>query len=179
MLRLAGEAADGVILGSLASPPLIAKALRHVEAGAGQAGRTRRDLEVVSWLGAAISVDRTRATEAVSRYVAVAILTSRALLPELRENLPTGLRATVEAHSWVRTPALVEAMRPLLTDELIDMFSLVGSPQACAARVRALAEVGVDQLSVLLVPPEGSTHEEQMEAWAEALSSTALRGAGQ
>lgn len=64
-LALAGEAADGVIVGAGVTPHLIERALAHVRAGAERSGRTLEDLDL--WLAAhtALTPDEAAATRLV------------------------------------------------------------------------------------------------------------------
>jgi alkanesulfonate monooxygenase SsuD/methylene tetrahydromethanopterin reductase-like flavin-dependent oxidoreductase (luciferase family) len=50
-----------------------------------------------------------------------------------------------------------------LTDYLIQRFTIAGTPEECAGRVKALAAAGVKRL--LLTPPN-TNYDETMEAWA-------------
>ncbi|HEV8353513.1 MAG TPA: LLM class flavin-dependent oxidoreductase [bacterium] len=166
MLRLAGAMADGVILGDAATPRLVQAGLRHVEAGARDAQRPIGNFPAVAWCATSISNNRGLAVDAVKRVVAVAVLNHRYRLAEI------GLTPTVEMlriakqFGWRRTPASVEALSEVLPEEVIDLFALVGSVEACASRIRMLADEAISQFGVLLRPPQGSTFSEQLRLFA-------------
>jgi 5,10-methylenetetrahydromethanopterin reductase len=166
MLQLAGEVGDGVIIGDAATPRGIRAGLDHVSVGA--ARRHREIPPAVCWWATAVSEDRERARQAVSRIVAVSIMNHRHRLEELGLHLSTEMRGVLEAHGWTRTHASVEALAGVLTPEAVDALSLAGPAGECAERIRAIAEVGaVRQAGILLRPPQGSTFEEQLRLFAE------------
>lgn len=166
VLELAGELADGVILGSLATPDLIRDAMRHIEAGARRSGREMKHLQLVSWLATSISPDPAAAADAVRSFVAVAVLTSRRLVPAIASTLPGEVRAFLEGHGWVRSRETVEAVQTGLSREHFDSFALLGSVERCRAQIETLTALPLAQVSLLLVAPRGSTIEEQMELFA-------------
>ena len=65
-----------------------------------------------------------------------------------------------------------DIMRPLenrldpsyITDYLVRRFSIAGTPEECAARVREIAQAGMSHF--MLTPPE-RIYTEMVEAWAK------------
>lgn len=169
MLRLAGEIADGVIIGGIATPEGIRCALEHVAAGARSVGRRLQDLQVVSWLYTSIApLEQSR--DAVRSIVAALIANNLDAL------LALGIPVSQEAVRTVRTArpdaASIASVCSALMDDVIDSFSLCGPPARCAARVRELSEVGVTQVAALIFPPAGATIEDQMTVIAAKVLTT-------
>jgi 5,10-methylenetetrahydromethanopterin reductase len=71
-LELAGELADGVIVGGGIRPELVEAATRHLAAGAMRAGRQLSDLDIWWLMGAGIDGRRGDAVEAIKTHLAAA-----------------------------------------------------------------------------------------------------------
>jgi len=56
----------------------------------------------------------------------------------------------------------------LVTDYLVQRFSIAGTPEECVARIKKLEEAGVHHL--MLTPPEAA-YDKIMEAWAKEVMS--------
>jgi 5,10-methylenetetrahydromethanopterin reductase len=169
MLTLAGELADGIILGSLGRPEIIHHAMRHIDTGARRAGREAGSLQLVSWLPTCISSDRALAADAVRSFVAVAVITSRSLVPDIGKTLPTSTQEFLARHGWVRSAVTVDAVKTALTQQHFETFALVGSTELVRARIGELVSLPLAQISVLLTPPPGGSIEEQMEAFGDGV----------
>ena len=83
ILELAGEVADGVIIGALLSPSTFDYAQRHVRAGAARVGRRLDRFETVVWAHTALDAEPARARDAVRQIVVGVLLTSREVLGDL------------------------------------------------------------------------------------------------
>jgi 5,10-methylenetetrahydromethanopterin reductase len=169
MLELAGELADGAILGALSSPEAVRRALEHVARGASRAGRNLAPFEVISWLYTAIAPSKEEAMDAVRRIVAVSIINSRSSLNSLSVTIPETVLAVLNRHGWKRTPEAITAMQGVLTEELLEAFSVTGTAAQCAERIAGLRAAGVTQVAPLFLVPKSSTLEEQMEQFAAAV----------
>jgi alkanesulfonate monooxygenase SsuD/methylene tetrahydromethanopterin reductase-like flavin-dependent oxidoreductase (luciferase family) len=88
ILELAGEVADGVIIGTLLSPSTFDYAQRHLRAGAARGGRRLDRFETVVWAHTALDAEPARARDAVRQIVVGVLLTSRAVLGDLGVTLP-------------------------------------------------------------------------------------------
>jgi len=67
-LQLAGEIADGAIIASYATEETIKYAMELVKKGAKRAGRTLRDVRLISWMYTSISNNRKKANSAPEMY---------------------------------------------------------------------------------------------------------------
>lgn len=154
ILELAGEVADGVIIGALASPPTFAYAMRHIRRGAARAGRDLAGFETMLWLHTALSPDAARARDAVRKIVVGVLVSSLPVLDDLGVSVPEPLRrelvtVTYGAHSESMTRAAAG-----VPDDVLAHFTMAGDAAASLERVAALERQGVTQVAVLpwLVP---------------------------
>jgi 5,10-methylenetetrahydromethanopterin reductase len=151
MLALAGEIADIVHLASLfLGPKSRADDLERVAAGASAASRAAGSYEVDISVTVSASRDRAHARAAALRNAAQSILWYAGADRYGRERpewtLPRGFavpRTTVEALAkgwdmW-RDPALPEELGALITDDILDQFTVWGEAGECASRLVALA----------------------------------------
>ncbi|HHV56606.1 MAG TPA: LLM class flavin-dependent oxidoreductase [Firmicutes bacterium] len=150
MLELAGEIADGVIIGGFSSEEGIKYALDHVRRGAAKAGRSLDNIDVVSWLYTSVSDDDpASAKKAVSQLVIVSIINSRPILGEMGLELPEELRAALDKNDWKQDHEYISKYLSLLPEDLINKFSVSGTVDNCALTIRRIAELGVNQLAIL------------------------------
>jgi 5,10-methylenetetrahydromethanopterin reductase len=151
MLALAGEIADIVHLASLfLGAENRADELRRVAEGADRGGRTTGSQELDLSVTVSASHDRGRAREAALRNAAQSILwyAGADRYGRQREwSVPRGFAvpaATVEALAsgwdmW-KDPDLPADLGALITDDVLDQFTVWGEPAECARRLRSLAD---------------------------------------
>jgi 5,10-methylenetetrahydromethanopterin reductase len=178
LLQLAGEVADGVIVGSLTSGEGLGYALENVELGLERSGREMDELEIVLWAYTAISEDGAKARERVGSLVASSMWSSRNILDRLgvdreaweplEEEMQEGLRSGLPP-SQVYSSAAAR-----LSDDLIDDWSLAGDVDSVAKRVRAAFMTGVDQVAILAMGESRAERMETQRAFAEGV----MRGYG-
>jgi 5,10-methylenetetrahydromethanopterin reductase len=166
MLELAGELADGVIIGGLARPLAIRTALNFVEAGARRAKRAVSDLHKVLWLRVSISKNRELAVAAVRRAVALALATGAHMIERLNLELPHPVSEIVYRTEGTPTDETVEVLDPLLTDDVIDQLALADNLEGVKMRLSEVSSLHVDQVVMNPYPPEGSSIEEQIELFS-------------
>jgi probable F420-dependent oxidoreductase len=138
MLRLAGQEADGVILGLLS-----AEDVSRVVAIVGQSGRGK---DVVTRIAVCPTKDAKKAREAA------------------RKLLATYLQVPVYArfHDWLGRSEILQAMRQAaaagdregarraLPDALVDALYVIGTPEECREKLRRFLAAGVRTLVVQL-----------------------------
>lgn len=168
LLHLAGRVADGVIVLAGTDPGFIRTALDRVEAGAKAAGRRLSDLHLVLWAPTAIDPDPTAARDLVRAHVARTVMrpVPSEVAPEQREAVER-IRAAYDYYQHMDVRAGHSALVP---DSLVDLFALAGTPQECAARVREIAELGIDQISIVPYVAEHGDRAETMAAFAGIVS---------
>ena len=149
MLALAGEIADIVHLASLfLGRDSRADDLARVAAGAGRAERAPGSYEIDISVTVSASHDRAAARRAALRNAAQSILwyAGADAYGKRGSNVPRGFtvpRATVDALAagfdmW-RDPELPPELGALITDDLLNDFTVWGEPAECAQRLAALA----------------------------------------
>ncbi|MDP6367087.1 MAG: LLM class flavin-dependent oxidoreductase [Nitrospinota bacterium] len=141
-LELAGELADGVILGSGITPEVVSWARGHIAAGAERAGRQPEEIEL--WLNAIVHIEEDGAA---ARETVRPRLCTRA-----NHNFRLGMNAVpVEEREGVeRFRANYDELNigagspnaKFITDYMIDRFAVVGSPDECLDRFREIAGLG-------------------------------------
>lgn len=157
ILALAGEAADGVIIGGFAQPGGIGFAQRMVEQGLERSGRSWADVDQMSWLYISASDDRAAARTAVSKQVLASLVTSRPILDQIGIVLPPALREHLDRTGWMYPRETAAEAAALLPDEIVDAFAVHGTPAECVARLQAIRACGINHLCFVLFPPEGET----------------------
>jgi len=149
-LALAGELADGVILGAGATPEVIEWARERVADGETRAGRRRGSVPL--WVDTIVSVGEDR--EAVRRAIRPR-LCNRAnhnfrvgchCVPE--EHLP-GVRHFREHYDESDVGSRTRNAE-LVTDYIVDRFSIAGTPEEVVARFETLVALGVEDVIVAM-----------------------------
>ncbi len=139
MLETAGRLGDGAIVYATVSPDVLRVAIERVAAGARQAGRDPAALDVALWAPMSIGRDRASARDHARGRVASAC---RHPLPvRLPDEDETAIRRVREAYDAYEHATAASRHRTLVTDRLVDLMALAGTPDDVAAQVDRLAEV--------------------------------------
>jgi 5,10-methylenetetrahydromethanopterin reductase len=146
LLETAGEVADGAIVGAVVSPGGLDFAFNAIARGAEHAGKPLSDVKVVSWVTMRVTEDidsiRDRLKASIAHIIGGAP-ENFLLALGLEEEFIKTLKATYFKGGQA-------AAAEFVTDREIDMLSVVGDAKSVRAKVRRLAERGVDQIGVLL-----------------------------
>jgi 5,10-methylenetetrahydromethanopterin reductase len=161
-LRVAGRAADGVILGTGFDLEVLDWARERIAEGAREVVRDPAEIDVMP--AGMICVDDDGAK---ARSLVRARLANRAHhnFRFTLETVPQGEVAGVKRFmaGFDISKPIEERIDPdLITDYLIRRFTIAGTPAECVERVRELSEAGVKRL--LLTPPEAIYHQ-VLAAW--------------
>jgi 5,10-methylenetetrahydromethanopterin reductase len=150
MLDTAGRVGDGAIVYATVRPDVLDAALAHVAAGAARSGRTLGDLDVALWAPASIGRDRAVARDHARGRVASAC---RHPLPvRLSDEDEADMRRVREAYDPYQHATAGSRHRTLVTDRLVDLMALAGTPEDVRAQVERLR--GVRGLSRIIVFPQ-------------------------
>lgn len=160
MLRLAGEVADGVIVGTGLLPEVIADSLEQIHAGARAAGRDPKAIEIWFLVKACLAESRAAALEEIK--MALAASANHAFRFTLEgKRVPPELVAPIERLKAAYQPHAHESLGPSpnarLVDELglgeylAERFAVAGSPAQVATRIRELAQAGATRLLVTAI----------------------------
>ncbi len=153
-LRLAGRLADGVIL-QFADPHLIKWCLGFVREGALEAGRDPSRIQVMSAAPTFVSDDMARARENCRWFGAmvgnhVADLVERYRSGELPPELTAYIRDR-KGYDYHHHAVIGSENAQFVSDEIIDRFAVLGTPEQCRTKLQELASVGVTQYNIYLM----------------------------
>jgi 5,10-methylenetetrahydromethanopterin reductase len=154
-LELAGEIADGVLLSVTTSPAYLKFAMEHIRRGLKRAGRDEHGFTVGAYLIASISEDERAARDAVKPLLAM-LISLMAPQPEVPILKTAGLDADT-IRSFGASLARGEPPVKMVTDWMIDTFTIAGSPAHCRERLKALIDAGINApvfFEVPGIPPE-------------------------
>jgi len=170
MLETAGRLGDGAIVYATVSPDVLKVALERVAAGARAAGRAPGDLDVALWAPMSIGRDRERARDHARGRVASAC---RHPLPvRLSDEDEAAMRRVRESYDAYQHATAAARHRTLVTDRLVDLMALAGTPDDVAAQVGRLR--GVAGLARVIAFPQApgdgfAAREEILTMFAEAV----------
>jgi 5,10-methylenetetrahydromethanopterin reductase len=157
VLEVAGQLADGVIVGNIASTEGWSYALDHVERGCRRADRDPAELALTAWVACAVSDDAPAAIDAVRAMVATSLTTSRPILAELGIRVPAGFAAVMAQHDWTPSRAAVQSAAAEVPVELVRRFAVAGTASDCRAHVEELlnAVPRIAELAIIPSPVPG------------------------
>jgi 5,10-methylenetetrahydromethanopterin reductase len=154
MLELAGELADGVLLGVGGHPGVLEEARELVARGAARAGRDPDDLELYVWVRTVVDHDRDRARREARPLVAQWVidpyrarwLRAAGLAVPSREELPPELLAlypdVTHAEDHDAAVAATAFLSDDQVDEIADVIGIIGTPAHAVERLRELERSG-------------------------------------
>lgn len=165
ILEMSGRVADGVIVLVGTAPHFIEAALRTIEKGAKASGRTLADLHIVLWTPTAIADDASLAHDLVRAHVARVVIRPlpAPVAPEQQAAIDK-IKSTYDYYHHMDTEA---AHGDLVTDDLVDLFALAGTPDECRERLKDIAALGVDQVSIVPFVRPGESREPTIRTFAE------------
>jgi len=151
MLAAAGRLGDAALMYVGTSPRILRAGLQHVWAGAAQGGRQPHDVEVALWTPMSISADRALARDHVRGRVASAV---RHPLPvELEPEDQAAVRRVREGYDSFAHATAGAAHRLLVSDRLVDLMALAGTPAEVLEQVQRIARE-VPEVSRLVLLPQ-------------------------
>jgi probable F420-dependent oxidoreductase len=167
-LKLTGRIADGAML-QIGDPDLIRWFVSQVRASAEESGRDPSAVQVMAAAPAHVgdladARDRTRWFPAMVGNHVVDLVNKYP-----REDLPPELTAYIrerEGYDYLHHAEVGSSNASFVTDEIVDRFSLVGSPAQHIARLHALADAGVSQFNLYLM---NGNEEEQIEIYGKEI----------
>jgi 5,10-methylenetetrahydromethanopterin reductase len=140
-LELCGEVADGLLLSLLTSPQYVRYAVERVRAGASKKGRSLEDFDIQAYLIISIDKDRQRAREAVRRFCGTMIGYGGMFFAD---PILTCTGMTMEQIQPICQAVMSgQDPGPLVTDWMLDTFTISGTPEECQERLRLLFEAGL------------------------------------
>jgi 5,10-methylenetetrahydromethanopterin reductase len=165
ILQTGGAIADGVLIGSFATPDGVRWARSRIERGLERAGRSWSDIRLASWLYVAIlDHEDDPVPEGVRRGVSHALWSSRAVVEKLLEG--TEIEGADEflaflhaaPHEW--SPEVMAELRRLIPRGVIDTLAMVGTVDQLVDRLAALEAEGIGECVAWPFPPDGTDIED-------------------
>ena len=175
-LQMAGEIADGVLLGSGAgaSPSSIAYASEQINTGAKKAKRDPESIERVSWVHSVICDDSKKALQLIKPTVAISIWNSRAVIRELPHGvwgedvdhaikvMETEYTTGHEAHD----SGALSNLSKTISDEVAAKLSVSGTPSECLEKFKKIKSTGIKQISIVF-PGTDKDRRKSLELFAK------------
>lgn len=145
MLTLAGEKADGTLIQVGSHPDCVRYALARIHDGANRVGRGLTDFDASVMLYGSIREDRDLARAEARPFAAwipqtVPVYCEIAGIPEADAQAVRDRYTGGELHQAEEAAAVV-------TDDMIDWFTLAGNAAECRHRVAALLEAGIQHVT--------------------------------
>ncbi len=159
-LALGGEIADIVMVHTGLSTEVLKESIARIREGEANSGKPAGTTQVWAFAKCNIADDRDEAVDAIKMALAASghhafrfTLEGKQVPEELREQIAILQReyVPVEHEQLGRTRNAVLSDELGLTDYLADRFAVVGTPDECREKVRAIEASGVDMLLVLAV----------------------------
>ena len=142
MLELAGEVADGVLINA-SHPKDFEIAIKAIEAGAKKVGRDPKEVDVGAY--ACFSIDKNAEKAVGAAKIVVAFIVSGS--PDMvLERHGIDVAAKGEIGAAIAKGDFGALMGGLVTDAMMDSFSICGTPETCAEKVANLQKIGVTQI---------------------------------
>ena len=166
MLSLAGEIADGVIAQCGLFPAAIDFARERIAEGARKAGRSPRDIDL--WIMACGAIDETpkRGLDKCRTMAAWFAQTAKHCC-DLAGIDPALVTAIREAYQGGEFHQAKDAAR-LVPDEMVELFTLGGTPDRIRTRVQELVTQGVEAINFM---PIGSERTRSLELFSEVCAA--------
>jgi alkanesulfonate monooxygenase SsuD/methylene tetrahydromethanopterin reductase-like flavin-dependent oxidoreductase (luciferase family) len=152
-LELAGQYADGVIVGTGVGDDVVRDAYLSIAAGAARSGRRAEDLDVWWALSAYIANSREEALSII-RMLLAAKANHLARFPEQNKHVPPEYRELLEqihkGYNYLEhqkpgagTTNAALVRQSGLESYLADRYAIVGTPDQCLATLQKIASYGV------------------------------------
>ena len=147
-LRMSAAHYDGALLGVMCSPTFIASRAELIDTALAKAGRSREDYSLGALVLTAVADDPADARDRVRRSVAYYLAEIPDVSPRLvgtdvsRDDLLSVRSRILEAKA---TDGL-EAAAAVLTDDLVDLLAVTGTPDDVAERLTRLGDAGLDRV---------------------------------
>jgi 5,10-methylenetetrahydromethanopterin reductase len=170
VLQLAGEIADGVMIGGLASEPGLRYAFGRIDGGLRKAKRAATAITRSLWVHTAVAADGAQARDAVRNIVAGVLISSLPVLQEIGVPLPEDLVASLHGVTYGMNNPEMRGVAKNLTPEVLGHFSVAGDAGEVRARMAQLGAMGVDHMAIVPWLAEG----QDLEAFVRALAAAVL-----
>jgi 5,10-methylenetetrahydromethanopterin reductase len=145
MLQLAAELGDGVLINA-SHPKDFEVAKENIEAGLSKAGKSRDDFDTVAYASMSVDKDRDRARNAAKIVVAFIVAGSPEVIFERHGISSEDVQKVRDALNAAFTKGDWPGVSKAITDDMIDTFSISGTPDEVVERIGELSKAGVTQV---------------------------------
>lgn len=162
-LKLTGRIADGAML-QIADPDLVRWFVSQVRDSAREAGRDPHAVRIMAAAPAHVG-DLADARDRVRWFPALVGNHVVDLVNKYQGELPEALTHYVrgrQGYDYLHHAEVGSSNAEFVTDDVVDRFALVGDVAAHVAKLRVLADAGVDQFNLYLM---NGNEEEQLEIY--------------
>jgi 5,10-methylenetetrahydromethanopterin reductase len=156
---MAGATGDGVIFGGGPNPQTVEElGLHNIRRGAERAGRSLDEIDLVALTPACVAETKAEAVERLKPVIEpIAYHNFTFSVEEAPAALQADLQSLVDAHDMQEhgdeEAAALDTIDDRVWEYLGDRFAIAGPPEECRDRLRALEELGVNEV-MCLFPPE-------------------------
>lgn len=143
MLELAGKIGDGVLVNA-SHPQDVEFAIKCANEGMRQAGKQPSSVDIAAYTSFSVNEDLKKAVKAATPVVAFIVAGSPAAVLEkhgINVQKADEIRAALKANDFGRAFGAV-------TPEMIDTFSISGTPDMCIEHIATLGKLGISQFVV-------------------------------
>ncbi|BBL61801.1 5,10-methylenetetrahydromethanopterin reductase [Methanobrevibacter arboriphilus] len=164
MLKTAGECSDGALINA-SNPKDFEAAVPLIEEGAKAGGKSMSDVDVAAYTCCSIAADSAAAVNAAK--IVVAFIAAGSPPPVLqRHGLPEGIN---EKLGGLIGKGDFGGAISAVSDDLMEAFSVCGTPDEFIPKIEALGEMGVTQY--VAGSPIGPDKEESIKLLGDVISS--------
>jgi len=163
ILHVAGEVADGAILGEVLASEGLRYCLERLKRGAEKARRRVEEIDIVSWVSCILDTETQHAITIMKPRIAHLIgATPMHVLEALGIEGPV-ISTIKNAYS---IGGRQEAAK-FVPDELANKLTMIGTPKDCARKVENLLTEGIRHISILLASPSWEDKERTLRLFSE------------
>jgi 5,10-methylenetetrahydromethanopterin reductase len=175
LIALAGEIADGVIVGDYSSVHTLSRARDLLEKGAAKSGRSLSDLTFAARVNLAIAEDGKMAKDSLRAWVGAVLWDTYPGLDILFDYSPEWERdlepfiAFIRSHGKPRGIADYDKVLEfvdLFSEQLVTDHVLAGTPGQIAEQIKALEGIGVNEIVLFPSPLPGQSPEDVLRLFA-------------
>jgi len=166
-LKMTGRIADGAML-QIADPDLVRWFASQVHDSARDAGRDPHAVKIMAAAPAHVG-DLADARDRIRWFPALVGNHVVDLVNKYQGELPEALTHYIrgrEGYDYLHHAEVGSSNAAFVTDDIVDRFGLVGDVEAHVAKLRILADAGVDQFNLYLM---NGNEEEQLEIYGREI----------
>lgn len=158
IMEVAGEVGDGAII-PYTDPKVIEHAKASVRAGAEKVGKRLDDVTLVSWLPTYITQDKPKVVDSLRGYGALMTLLSPlkwlesiGMTEEKYEIIRKGYAKGAHVDAKLEAEYVKKA-KEYITDEIVELFTLIGTTQEINSKMEDLRKSGFNEFSLWVPSP--------------------------